>query len=117
MMTLVLSLLLMSTANAEMKPQSSHLRNFAIQSCGSQKCFQASGELAFVSMSGDMISAADAKLVLAQKDSVKTETFHCASMTYVISSHYFFCDNQDSKKEVTLILDPEVNARKYAPKG
>lgn len=90
--------------------KSSHIKNFDLRQCqaASERCFEARGDLAFVSMDGHLISAAD--ISLSVKDGSLRENYHCASFSYNVVRQTMVCERTAGEKAV--MIDAQFAIRK-----
>lgn len=107
------ALILCGCGMAEAKEyKSSHIRHFDIRQCrsGTDHCFEAAGELAFVSRDGSLISAAATRLKMTKNGS--EESLSCTDFTYNVLTQTVRCD-QDALATKSVIIDQDFKVSRY----
>jgi hypothetical protein len=102
------------TAPATVRPTTNHLTDFDIHRCEQNKtdsCLRAKGAYAFVSLSGDSMSAQDATLEIDQaKHKAK---YTCALLRFDLIDQFLICDNRDLARVPSLTVDSHFIVRNY----
>lgn len=95
-------LLGLSSNASELK--SSHLKKFEINQCFKNGCVRSSGQLGFISQSGDMISSGSVLLEFFNtKNPIKS--VHCSSFKLDLKAQFLTCDNRDEPGVASLTID------------
>lgn len=113
MKVVILIILFFMVSQTRAETKSTHLTGFKIHQCQEQFCLHAAGDLGYMSMDQDSLSAANVKFEIKSSPQAISQIYFCTSFRYEISSQFFMCENENSGT-TSLTVDSKMKIQRYS---